>query len=142
MPDKNLYRGKPSGSAMSLVWAHAEYVKLLRSIRDNRISDMPHQTKERYLDKQTPSLYASWKYNNKIGDMVAGKYDALKFVLPPQSIGVRMAGVLPTIRILGVQASCMHIADLPTKDLEEGGQVAFTLYWKKRRHVGRYHAST
>ncbi len=24
----------------------------------------------------------------------------------------------------------MHIADLPTKDLEEGDQVAFTLYWK------------
>lgn len=130
IPDKNLYCGKPSGSAMPLVWAHAEYVKLLRSIRDNRIFDMPHQTKERYLDKQTPSLYASWKYNNKIRGMVAGKTLRIEVHTPAtihwSTDGWRSSYDTDT-RDTGID---IHIADLPTEDLEEGGQVAFTLYWK------------
>ncbi|KAJ8135882.1 hypothetical protein OY671_010905, partial [Metschnikowia pulcherrima] len=29
----HLYKGRPTGSAMPLAWAHAEYIKLLRSVR-------------------------------------------------------------------------------------------------------------
>ena len=35
-PRKELINGKPSGSAMPLVWAHAEYIKLLRSLQDGK----------------------------------------------------------------------------------------------------------
>ncbi len=48
MPELELFFGKPSGSAMPLVWAHAEYVKLLRSIQDNKVFDTPDQTYQRY----------------------------------------------------------------------------------------------
>jgi len=44
-----LYFGHPSGSAMPLVWAHAEYLKLQRSLRDGRVFDLPPQTVQRYL---------------------------------------------------------------------------------------------
>ena len=33
IPERELYFGRPSGSAMPLVWAHAEYLKLRRSLR-------------------------------------------------------------------------------------------------------------
>ena len=36
IPSKDLYRGRPAGSAMPLAWAHAEYVRLLRSIHDGQ----------------------------------------------------------------------------------------------------------
>jgi glucoamylase len=36
IPDRELAPGKPTGSAMPLVWAHGEYVKLLRSLKDGR----------------------------------------------------------------------------------------------------------
>ena len=49
LPDKELYFGRPSGSAMPLVWTHAEYVKLRRSLADGRVFDMPPQTVQRYL---------------------------------------------------------------------------------------------
>ena len=49
IPERELYFGKPSGSAMPLVWAHAEYVKLLRSLRDGKVFDRPPQTVQRYL---------------------------------------------------------------------------------------------
>jgi glucoamylase len=49
VPERQLFRGRATGSAMPLVWAHAEYVKLLRSLRDGRVFDMPAQTVKRYL---------------------------------------------------------------------------------------------
>ena len=39
IPERELYFGRPSGSAMPLVWAHAEYLKLRRSLRDGRLFD-------------------------------------------------------------------------------------------------------
>ena len=41
--------GQAAGSAMPLVWAHAEYIKLRRSLRDGRVFDMPPQTVQRYI---------------------------------------------------------------------------------------------
>jgi len=52
LPDRELFRGRPSGSAMPLVWAHAEYVKLCRSLADRRVFDTPPQTVARYLEAQ------------------------------------------------------------------------------------------
>ena len=51
-PQHQLFFGRPSGSAMPLVWAHAEYVKLRRSLEDGKVFDMPTHTVERYLKKQ------------------------------------------------------------------------------------------
>ncbi|MEP6619648.1 MAG: glycoside hydrolase family 15 protein [bacterium] len=48
-PEFELVNGRATGSAMPLVWAHAEYAKLVRSLHDGRIFDMPHQTYERYI---------------------------------------------------------------------------------------------
>lgn len=49
IPDRELFFGRPAGSAMPLVWAHAEHLKLLRSLHDGRVFDMPPQTVQRYL---------------------------------------------------------------------------------------------
>ncbi len=47
--ERELFNGKPSGSAMPLMWAHAEYINCFRSLRDGRVFDMPPQTVQRYL---------------------------------------------------------------------------------------------
>jgi len=49
IPERELFNGRPSGSAMPLVWAHAEYAKLIRSLHDGRVFDMPQQAYERYV---------------------------------------------------------------------------------------------
>ena len=41
LPEKGLYANRATGSAMPLVWAHAEYLKLRRSIQDGRVFDLP-----------------------------------------------------------------------------------------------------
>jgi len=55
IPDRELFLGHASGSAMPLVWAHAEYLKLCRSLFEGRVFDQPPQTVERYLVKRTTS---------------------------------------------------------------------------------------
>ena len=50
-----LYLGRPTGSAAPLVWAHAEYIKLRRSLRDGFVFDMPSQTCTRYLGAEISS---------------------------------------------------------------------------------------
>jgi glucoamylase len=49
IPARGLRRGAPSGSATPLGWAHAEYVKLCRSIAEGRVFDMPRHAHDRYV---------------------------------------------------------------------------------------------
>jgi glucoamylase len=46
-----MFCGRPTGSAMPLMWAHAEYIKLLHSVRDGQVSDWIPEVAKRYLDK-------------------------------------------------------------------------------------------
>lgn len=66
IPERELFFGRPAGSAMPLVWAHAEYIKLRRSLRDGSVFDLPPQTVARYLDATPPSARAVWRFNHKI----------------------------------------------------------------------------
>jgi glucoamylase len=45
-----LEKGKPAGSAVPLVWAHAEYLKLLRSTVDGKVFDRIDSVYERYCE--------------------------------------------------------------------------------------------
>ena len=50
IPDKHMLMGRPTGSALPLVWAHAEYIKLVRSERDAAIFDLIAPVHKRYID--------------------------------------------------------------------------------------------
>jgi glucoamylase len=56
LPEKGMYLGRPAGSAQPLVWAHAEYLKLLRSAADGKVFDRIEVVEKRYgvaPDKRT-----------------------------------------------------------------------------------------
>jgi glucoamylase len=129
MPERELFFGRPSGSAMPLVWAHAEYLKLFRSLRDGKIFDLPPQTVRRYLMDKTGSPHANWRFNQKLRAMPEGKVLRVE-VLAPATIrwttdGWNLIHDTPT-RDTGLG---MHIVDLPTGDLKAGDVVTFTVYW-------------
>jgi glucoamylase len=46
--------------AYLLVWSHAEYIKLHRSLRDDRIFNQPPQTVERYLIDKVRCQHFLW----------------------------------------------------------------------------------
>jgi glucoamylase len=129
IPDRELFLGQPSGSAMPLVWAHAEYLKLCRSLVEGRIFDQPPQTVERYLVQQTTSDRLVWRLNNKVRAMPARRTLRLETLAPAvvhwSVDGWRTVHDTPTRdTTLGV-----HVADLGTRHLGTGDRVDFTFYW-------------
>ena len=73
VPERELFLGQASGSGNPLVWAHAEYLKLLRSLRDGAVFDMPRHTVERYINQQTVSRYEIWSFRHRIARIAPGK---------------------------------------------------------------------
>jgi glucoamylase len=129
IPNKELLFGRPSGSAMPLVWAHAEYVKLRRSLREGRVFDTPPQTIQRYQVRKIGSPYAIWRFNHKCRTIMRGKTLRLE-VLAPATVhwsddGWRTMHDTPT-KDSGVG---VHCADLLLKHISVGGTVKFTFYW-------------
>lgn len=129
MPEKELYCGRPTGSAMPLVWAHSEYVKLRRSMRDGRVFDMPPQTVERYLKKKTGTPFAIWRHNNKIKAIQAGKTLRVE-VLEPATIRWSADG-WQTAHDTETQDTGLgiYVTDLPTQTLPVGTTIEITFHW-------------
>jgi len=48
LPARHMRFGQPAGSALPLVWAHAEYIKLLRSAADGKVFDRIDAVYDRY----------------------------------------------------------------------------------------------
>ena len=48
IPSESLYLGRSAGAAQPLVWAHSEYLKLLRSAADGKVFDQIAIVEERY----------------------------------------------------------------------------------------------
>ncbi len=72
-PSLHMYLGKPTGSAMPLMWAHAEYIKLLRSVRDGEIFDRVRAAAQRYLmDKKGRTDLEIWKPNRQPSQVRSG----------------------------------------------------------------------
>ena len=52
---------------MPLMWAHAEYIKLLRSVSDGRVFDLIPEVANRYLgDRKACQLFEIWKPNRQV----------------------------------------------------------------------------
>lgn len=65
-PRLHLYLGRPTGSAMPLMWAHAEYVKLLRSAYEGAPFDLIPEVAARYLgDRRECRPLEVWKPNRQ-----------------------------------------------------------------------------
>lgn len=71
-PDLHLYLGKPTGSAMPLMWAHAEYIKLLRSVADGRVFDCIPEVAQRYLGNRECRPIEVWKFNRRTATVGRG----------------------------------------------------------------------
>ncbi len=127
--ERELYFGCPSGSAMPLVWAHAEYLKLRRSLRDGNLFDLPPQTVQRFLNNKTVSPRMVWRFNHKIRSMPPGKILRIETIAP--AVIHWSTDSWNTVQDVTAQdvGLGIYIADLTTKALSEGKQIKFTIYW-------------
>ena len=70
----------PSGSAMPLAWAHAEYIKLVRSATDGAVFDLLPAVARRYLTPHRRSNLEIWNFYRQID--VIDRPAKLRIILP------------------------------------------------------------
>ena len=128
-PDIHMYLGRPTGSARPLMWAHAEYVKLLRSVADGTVFDLVPEVAARYLsrDRKCKPLEI-WKHNRQVRAVKAGDILRIQAGAPfllhwtPDDWGVTEdSHSTPTS--LGIDY--LDINTLP----RQGGRIRFTFFW-------------
>ncbi len=133
-----LFRGKPTGSACPLVWAHAEYVKLRRSLRDGKIFDQPPQAVQRYLVEKPTRQVFGWRFNNKPRSIPRNKKLRIILLMPAMvhwSIDGWKTAADTNTRDTGLGT---YVVDLPTASLPTGSSAVFTFYWpQEQRWEGR-----
>jgi glucoamylase len=134
IPEHQLKFGRPSGSAMPLVWAHAEYIKLRRSLEEGRVFDTPTHTVERYLKKTNICNRSYWRFEQPCRQIQSGNTLRLEVFA---RANVRWSSDkwqsihdLPTTDTgVGV-----HYADLPSDSLQVGDILQFTFFWIDSNH--------
>jgi glucoamylase len=133
IPAFELFKGKSTGSARPLVWAHAEYIKLRRSLRDGKIFDQPLQTVQRYVFENRAAEFFAWRFNNKARTLPCGK--KLRIMLLTSGMAHwsddewrTTHDTYSTDTGLGI-----HAIDLPTDTLPTGRKVLFTFYWPEQQ---------
>jgi glucoamylase len=73
LPNAHMKFGRPTGAAMPLAWAHAEYMQLVRSAVDGRIFGLISEVSDRYhYGRKEPSLEI-WKFNRQVRSVRAGE---------------------------------------------------------------------
>jgi glucoamylase len=129
IPALELFRGRPTGSACPLVWAHSEYIKLRRSIRDGKIFDQPPQTVQRYLKEKHVRQIFGWRFNNKTRSVPRNKTLRIVLLLPGRvhwTIDNWTTAHDTDTRDTGLG---IHVLDLPTASLPSGAEAVFTFFW-------------
>jgi glucoamylase len=130
IPVLELFRGRPTGSACPLVWAHSEYIKLRRSIRDGKIFDQPPQTVQRYLKEKHVRQIFGWRFNNKTRSVPRNK--TLRIVLLSPGCVHWTIDNWKTAHDSDARDTGLgiHVLDLPTASLPPGGEATFTFFWR------------
>jgi glucoamylase len=72
LPHAHMFFGEATGSANPLMWAHADYVKLFRSVADGKIFDLIGPVAERYRNDKPRSVIEVWKINRQVKCVPAG----------------------------------------------------------------------
>jgi glucoamylase len=132
LPQERMFKGKSAGSAQPLVWAHSEYIKLLRSATDGKVFDSISAVQERYAVAPGTRTFKSqieiFQTSRPVYSIPAGKrlrvVDTVQFRVL-YSIDEWATSTTLESHPLGYAGS---YADIPTA-AGQTGKIVFTFYW-------------
>ena len=141
MPEAGMYFGRSAGSAQPLVWAHAEYIKLLRSAVDGQVFDRIAVVADRYAvppaERQPRNPVEIFQQNRPIESLPAGHTlrvldrDAFRIVWSADDWQTTNHTESKSVGYPG------FFADVPTEP-SQSGEIVFTLFWPQQgRWLGK-----
>ncbi|TWU20886.1 glycoside hydrolase family 15 protein [Bythopirellula polymerisocia] len=120
--------GRPTGSAMPLMWAHAEYIKLLRSINDGEVFDRIPAVADRYCKRRERIDFEVWKFNRQIQHM---RRDRILRIQAQAAFRLRMSTdgwKTQSDRDSTDTGIGVHYIDIPTREYGDS-PLQFTFFW-------------
>ena len=132
LPETRMKRGEPTGSAMPLCWAHAEYLTLVRSRKDGAIFDCPQPVRERYSRKKTENSVEIWTLAHQPPRLRAGK---VLRIIASSPVTLHWSTdnwkTVANSETLGTGLGCWFV-DLPVSRLSSGAKIVFTFRYGDR----------
>jgi glucoamylase len=127
LPEAHMFLGKPTGSAMPLVWAHAEYIKLLRSARDGVVFDCIPEVRQRYTERTECDRLEIWKFNRQVRQVKPGYILRIQV---PRSFHLRwwLDGQTPITTPSQATALDIEYVDIEIFP-DRTGSIYFTFFW-------------
>jgi glucoamylase len=130
-PDRTnptFYNGGPTGSANPLAWAHAEYIRLVRSVSEGKVFDRLDVVADRYLAPHQPSSMEIWNFDYRPSQIKAGnrlriplggnfrlRWTTDNWASFTDTAATPMAGI--------------YFVDLATDPGQVGTTIQFTMFW-------------
>jgi glucoamylase len=140
-PQAGMYKGQSAGSAQPLVWAHSEYIKLLRSAVDGQVFDCISAVKERYAvgpgERKLKSNLEIFQTSRPVASIAAGKtlrvVDTVRFRML-YTVDNWATSTTVQSHPVGYAGSYADIATTPGQT----GKIVFTFYWPEQdKWLGR-----
>jgi glucoamylase len=132
--------GVPTGSAMPLCWAHAEYLCLVRSRADGVPFDRIAPVHKRYVEQRTGSDIEMWTYAHRLRRIAAGK--TLRVIAASGAMIYWRASDGGTGDVTASKTALgLWFADLPTAKLPVRAEIEFTLLSGEKQD-GEHHRVT
>lgn len=133
LPGSRLQLGQPAGSATPLVWAHAEYLKLLRSAVDGKVFDRIDPVYSRYCEpagrRQVRRGLEMYSLRRPIQILPAGStlriIDASRFTVTWTTDNWKTTNTTHSES----QGSSGFSVDISTSSAQAGGELSWTLQW-------------
>ena len=131
LPDRHMKRGRPSGAAMPLCWAHAEFIALARSRTDGVPFDRPEPVYQRYAAGKAKSRIEMWTFLHQLQAIPPGK--TLRLIT---SAAAKIRWSSDNWATVTDSDTCdtgfgCHWTDLPIADLPAGAAITFTFQWRE-----------
>jgi len=130
IPERELFHDDSADRTIPLVWAHAEHIKLRRSLPEGRIFNMPPRPVERYQIDKTESLFRGWRFNDKMRSIPAGKKLRIELLASARVHWTADEWATSHDDDTREIGSGIHLVDLATQNVPRGSHIRFTFYWR------------
>lgn len=133
-PAAHLVRGGPTGAAVPLAWAHAEYVKLIHSLQAGAVYDRIAEVENRYVRQSPPPSHRVevWNLGRQNEAVTCRPGQVLRF---PMGKPFRLAwsqdgwATSHTYNSEALLDRHLHLVDIETQSMQPGTRIDFTFQW-------------
>lgn len=129
IPAEGLRPGRPSGSAMPLAWAHAEFLKLCHSWASGTVRDQPHQVRDRWQGLAPAARRTAWRLDRRVPSVPADHPLRVE-LLEPGSVRLTLDGWTTHRDLVAIDTGIgLWVVDVPAGSSQEGHAITFTVHW-------------